>query len=334
MEKKQLLLITKNNTLKTAFNSNTGFSYELICVKDIHKGYTMALDYLPEVILIDYSSVGRENFKNVQNFKSIYFLSRSHVLLYGNEQQRKEIDSLFKEHMDGFLYDSLPYTEISQKVETLLFKRSCKSDDYWKSSFMGLFNLLEHPVVLLQNEHIIEMNDAFKNYFFITKREKMNISDFLDCPNKNKVIKVLRNFLKSKHTKATTKTSFLLKNAKRREANITFSKLNKTLQGQMVLFINFEEQKTPINLKIGTASKETESYFTTNNPLKAFHFTQREKEIISLLCKGYKTKEISETLCISSKTIEKHRANIIKRTNSDTILESIVYALNHRIITV
>lgn len=333
MEKKQLLLISKNNDFVSGIKLNAGFSFELTSVKNVHAGYTMALGYLPDAILIDYSSLGRESVKNLQSFKSTHFLNKSHLFLYGKKEDKNELDSLFKEDVDELLYDSLSAKEICKKIEDKIYLHPCQTN-YWKESFMGLFNILEHPVVLLQNEKVIAMNDAFRRHFFIKKEQKINIYDFVDCQNKNKVLEILRNFVRSKHIKANTKTSLLLKDNKRREANITFSKLDKALSGQMLLMINFAKKEVSINNGIGTASKEIENYFASNNSAESFSFTKREKEIISLLCKGYKTKEISETLCISPKTIEKHRSNIVRRTNSDTILESIVYALNHNIIEV
>ncbi|WP_339654318.1 LuxR C-terminal-related transcriptional regulator, partial [uncultured Salegentibacter sp.] len=101
---------------------------------------------------------------------------------------------------------------------------------------------------------------------------------------------------------------------------------------QFVMFIDLMEESEVINDRIGTASEEVENCFKQNSQLTDFKFTNREKEIIELLIKGYKTKDISEALFISPKTIEKHRSNIIKRTNSDTILESIIYAINHKLI--
>jgi len=96
--------------------------------------------------------------------------------------------------------------------------------------------------------------------------------------------------------------------------------------------IDFSGEEYIINEKIGSHAAQIEKCFKDNSELTNFSFTKREKEIISLLCKGYKTKEISDTLFISPKTIEKHRSNIIKRTNSETILESIIYALNHKLV--
>lgn len=333
MEKKQLLLISQNNEFLCGIKSRSGFSFEVTSVKNIHAGYTIALSYLPDAILIDYTSMRLESVKNLQNFKSTHFLNKSSLFLFVEKEQKNTMDCLFKGHVDHMLYDSSSYSEICQYIEEVIaMKRSLTN--YWKDSFMGLFNLLGQPVVLLQNEVIVAMNDSFKKHFFVTNPEEINLIDFVDCKSKYKVQEILRNFVRGKHMKATTTTSLLVMNNKVREAKITFSKLDKAISGQMVLIIDFAEKAVLLNDQIGTSSSETEQYFAQNNSAEAFDFTKREKEIIELLCKGYKTKEISEALCISCKTIEKHRSNIIKRTNSDTILESIVYALNHKLIDI
>jgi DNA-binding NarL/FixJ family response regulator len=41
--------------------------------------------------------------------------------------------------------------------------------------------------------------------------------------------------------------------------------------------------------------------------------TPRELEIVKLVAEGYSTKEIAETLVISEKTVERHRANILEK---------------------
>ena len=41
--------------------------------------------------------------------------------------------------------------------------------------------------------------------------------------------------------------------------------------------------------------------------------TQREREILKLVAEGHKNKEISDLLCISVKTVEKHRANLMDK---------------------
>jgi two-component system response regulator NreC len=43
--------------------------------------------------------------------------------------------------------------------------------------------------------------------------------------------------------------------------------------------------------------------------------TQREREILKLIAEGYKNKKIADELCISVKTVEKHRANLMEKLN-------------------
>ncbi len=332
MEKKHLLLISSNTDLIKGIKGEADCVFEFLTVKNIHAGYSLALSHLPDVVFIDMTSLEKESFKNLRNFKSTHFLNRSFVFIYGEQSRKKELELLFGEHVDRIFYDAEPISSLCQEIEYLLGEKRCLTN-YWKDSFMGLFNLLSDPVILLQDEEIVAMNDAFKKDFFVTDGENFKVTEFLDCKSQIQVTEILRNFVRGKHMKASTTTSLRM-NKKLREARITLSKLDKTLRGQMVMMIHFTESEGSFNKKIGTASKETEHYFKANNSMEDLCFTKREKEIMSLLCKGYKTREISETLCISSKTIEKHRSNIIKRTHSDTILESVVYALNNKMIEI
>lgn len=332
MEKKQLLLITKNSDLANSLEKEAVNSYHITTVKSAHVAYPLALSHLPDIILMDFSSLGLESLKNLDKFKSTHFLNKSFLFLYGDKENKKILDKNFSDLVDGIIYDQASFQSVFREIEETIKVKKCLTN-YWKDSFMGLFNLLQHPVILLQDDQIVAMNDAFKKDFFITNKEQIGLSDLVLEEKRPKVKETLRKFLRGKHMKASTVTTLLM-NDKLREAKVTFSKLDKAVTGQMIMMINFTGNETPLKEDIGTPSKETEKYFACKEAHKEGCFTKREKEIISLLCKGYKTREISEALCISAKTIEKHRTNITKRTHSGTILESIVYALNHRMIDI
>jgi len=55
--------------------------------------------------------------------------------------------------------------------------------------------------------------------------------------------------------------------------------------------------------------------------------TQREKEVLKMVGEGYKNKEISDFLCISVKTVQKHRANIMRKLNLHTASLLTSYAI-------
>jgi len=55
--------------------------------------------------------------------------------------------------------------------------------------------------------------------------------------------------------------------------------------------------------------------------------TQREKEVLKLIGEGYKNKAIAEYLCISPKTVEKHRANIMAKLDLHNASALTAYAI-------
>ena len=55
-------------------------------------------------------------------------------------------------------------------------------------------------------------------------------------------------------------------------------------------------------------------------------FSQREKEVLELLAKGYSTKDISKELFITEKTVETHRKNMSKKASVKNSAELIAFA--------
>lgn len=330
-EKKQLLIISDDSGFVASIKEGLSMHFEFNQVNSMHSGYTMALNLLPDLILIDQTSISYQSLKNLPNFKSTHFLNKCWLMMYAREDMRIEINNLYKNLLNEINYTSTPPQILCSKIIQRVYANFSLTN-YWKDSFLGLFNLLANPVVLLQKDSIISMNDAFRQIFKVEKTDNIKLTDFVKCENKAKVKESLRNFARGKHMKAVTRTTLRLSNDKIRNARISFSKLDKINDGQYIMMIHFSQEEELVTESIGSNSESVENCFKDNSNFTDFSFTKREKEIIQLLCKGYKTKEISDTLFISPKTIEKHRANIIKRTNSETILESIIYAISHNLI--
>jgi DNA-binding NarL/FixJ family response regulator len=61
--------------------------------------------------------------------------------------------------------------------------------------------------------------------------------------------------------------------------------------------------------------------------------TQREKEVLKLIGEGYKTKEIADYLCISWKTVQKHRANIMDKLGVHNASALTAYAIEKGLVS-
>ena len=60
--------------------------------------------------------------------------------------------------------------------------------------------------------------------------------------------------------------------------------------------------------------------------------TAREREIIQLVAEGQSNKEAASTLGISVKTIEAHRANIMRKLHFRTVSDLVRYAIRNKIV--
>ena len=62
------------------------------------------------------------------------------------------------------------------------------------------------------------------------------------------------------------------------------------------------------------------------------HLTLREKQIISLMEKDFSNKQIATELSISILTVETHRKNIFRKTNTNNVLTLVKWAYEHKIL--
>ncbi len=60
--------------------------------------------------------------------------------------------------------------------------------------------------------------------------------------------------------------------------------------------------------------------------------TEREQQVFRLMVEGGSTKQIAELLCVSPKTVEKHRANLMKKLGINDLVGLIKYAIKINII--
>jgi len=63
------------------------------------------------------------------------------------------------------------------------------------------------------------------------------------------------------------------------------------------------------------------------------NLTQREQEVLKLVAEGYKNREIAEILCVSIKTVEKHRENIKHKLDLHSTSAMTAYAIEHGLVS-
>lgn len=72
--------------------------------------------------------------------------------------------------------------------------------------------------------------------------------------------------------------------------------------------------------------------FMAENPISANILTNKETEVLKLIAKGNTTKEIANRLFVSTRTIETHRANILKKIEVKNTAELIKKAADYKLL--
>ena len=73
---------------------------------------------------------------------------------------------------------------------------------------------------------------------------------------------------------------------------------------------------------------------TSKDKKSTISFTDREVEIIQLMCTGISTNEIADKLSLSKKTIENYRVKLLHKTECKNSISLVVYAIKNGIIEI
>lgn len=76
------------------------------------------------------------------------------------------------------------------------------------------------------------------------------------------------------------------------------------------------------------------SNLKSSSKSKDFHaeLSEREMEILILICQGMSNQEIADKLFISKRTVDKHRANILEKSESKNTAQLVVYAIKNKLV--
>jgi DNA-binding NarL/FixJ family response regulator len=99
--------------------------------------------------------------------------------------------------------------------------------------------------------------------------------------------------------------------------------IRKVLDGMMFISPEISEKVMEGYLE-GSKTLKTETRWDA--------LTQREKEVLKLVGEGLKSHEIGDYLCISAKTVEKHRSNLMKKLDRHNIAELTAYAIEKELV--
>ena len=115
---------------------------------------------------------------------------------------------------------------------------------------------------------------------------------------------------------------YLLKDATRAELMLA---VESVIEGKTYITPGISENLIKAYIREKPATVRTESSMDK--------LTSRERQILKLIAEGYQNKKIGDYLCISVKTVEKHRANLIKKLDLHNASELTKFAMEKGLVS-
>ncbi len=359
VEDDKALAITISNLLRVK-------GYEVTHAGDGAMGIQKAFEILPDLILCDISMNEINGYDVFNVLKESSATAMIPFVFLTAKSEIKDIRFGMQLGADDYIVKPFEYDELLTSIATRLHKAEAhrKANE---EKFIALSMISPYGIYIYQGNRFIETNPSLSATLGYSREELLNMGfeDIIAEKDKasamEKINRCLRGFEKDIHIRFKTihKDGSLI-NTELYGIEGLKVKGRTSLLGTLIaskpdvaedqdiegITINeIEEFERAVDLLAGKRTYvSTElinkliSVFRDNESLReksageTISFSERELEVLELVCKGLSTKEIADKLFISSRTVEKHRANLMVKTDAKNIIEVIIYAVKHKLI--
>lgn len=263
-----------------------------------------------------------------RSFKSHLQETGTAFFLLLEESEREGILTGLELGIDNFILLPLKKDRLINKIINQISKTE-EFDDLRTEKFLDYFNSSPIAMFIIKQNRIIKVNRSFESLIGLKHEDLIN-SDFYDLLNiageQNNISKYYKLKKGVIHNCSLENLQFpgsdfsgfgtlLYKSNSDEEGKIL---------GEIIPLFNLNDKKDQFEVdKEKIHELVTENVFVLGNRLS--NLTDREFEIYKLSAIGLPIKQIASRLNLSMRTVEKHRSNIMRKTNAHNMIEAIRY---------
>lgn len=324
---KVLLIEPSGNRKKLLLDILRNLDLVVVQVNSIETAIQKAISLSPDLIIC------QEEFGDYTGFQ-VYNMLENEILKNGipfiimlNDYNRNSIMMGEELGIDGYIIPPYEPEKISNILQTRIRKFRAQQSMSLKY-FNRLCELIPMGIFIAENRRIKEANKYFYSLLDDSeqKQKKFRIDELFDfeadAATKTKLSRFL-NGLKS----CTCFSSIAMKTKPDEKYKLNLFYLETGLPGLKVvgLVVPHESdgngQVSLIDEHEGNGKQDQQQKTDGRNNF----FTKREQQILILSGQGRPIKLIADELGISERTVEKHRSNILHKTNTGNIIEALFF---------
>ncbi len=230
--------------------------------------------------------------------------------------------------IDNFILSPISSVSLLKKVENQFNKRR-KTNLLELNKFKEFFENSPVAMFIAENKKIIEINRSFGNHFKIDidSDKEIMFHDLFEFNGNRKHRINFRKFENGLMGSYYFEQVSLVSNPAIK-FNISIHNICESEYGKTFAEIIPVEENKQINTELDYSCPRNGTCLKILDVLSekldnSVQLTKREDEVFKLSAKGLPIKQIAGKLNLSERTVEKHRSNIMQKTDSHNIIEAI-----------
>lgn len=333
--KKQILLVEDDEMLREStaiFFEEEG--YRVLAAKNGLEGMEKALEYQPDLILCDIAMPrmnGYDLYKIVNQNSSTCFIP---FIFISAKTEKEDIRTGMQLGADDYITKPFDFDELLKTVELRIAKRE-KMAQHNERNFKTLLENTLVGIFIYHDGHIAFTNSKLQKIYGLSP-DNAKSWDFMGSihPEDREVVEEkIRRCVKG--IQGNFSVNFRAYSAKQKILHLESWGAPAVINSQNLLvgnIINVNEcldsmdGKLNGNNRVPRESSEQISSVTPSNP---HNLSNREIEVLTLVCQGFTNQEIAGKLFLSVRTIDSHRSNILEKTETVNTAGLVVYAIKN-----
>lgn len=313
--KKVLLIESDINILNQTRDFLKDNNLDVITASEGASGIQKALEFLPDIILCNAETStlsGYEIFNTLLQINSTAIIPFVFTMYKASVEDVRAAMNL---GADDYIEKPFVQDDLLNLIQTRLDKQD-KIIGVADEKFNTLMEYSADGVLIIQDGKLSYVNNKFCELVTYSKRELlgMNLVNIIYKDDIHSVVDKIGRMLKGIHKEIYTEFRMIGGNQ-----DVT----QFTISGCV---INVKGKKSII----GSVKKKAELAIDAFIPLKCkISITQRENEVLQLICKGSSNNEIAKELEISERTVEGHRANLLNKSDCKNTASLAIFAVKY-----
>ncbi len=351
----KILIIEDDQTLaRTIKNGLSQHGFDCCYAINGAQVIEKAFEFIPDLILCDIKMHPIDGYQVFKILRESSAIDHVPFIFITANSDLQEMRLGMELGADDYIFKPIDLERLVRTIERRL-ERFNKIKEMSKSEFNALFNISPNGIFLFDGEVILEANPTISRLLNL-KRENLpgyRITDFVDPDSSQKIREKISWCINGLIDSFSERICLLTPKGEHRNAHLYTSvsqKLpNYSLMIGLIPLVGLRNERYEIEMNdilkiLRKADIPISSHLTeqmaeifgqpNTQPIRtdSSFFTKRESQVLGLSMQGLPMKLIADKLHISDRTVEKYRARLMEKTNSNNMIEMIVYALKHNLI--